>query len=273
MMEISRSKAQQEAPSDGLVPFFLLACLFTWSLAIPPALAWMRHEAPSPLAVACAGLSALGPLVATLLVAGPRRQLRAVFGRFRTHVRWVALALCAPIAIHLVATLLFVALGGQPEAWFHPPRNAEHFAALLVFPLGEEFGWRGFAHAPMVRRFGAVRGSLLLGAVWGLWHLAYSITPSAAGFDAFTFAQTMIELPLYALPIAWVFERSGRSMAVALAFHAGAHLDHIERASGAARGLHALHIVVLAVVALFAARALAARPAVRQSTLGGRATR
>ena len=66
-----------------------------------------------------------------------------------------------------------------------------------------------------------------------------------------------LELPLYSLLIAWVFERSNRSMAVAIAFHAGAHLDHIERAPRSDLRLHALHLVVLAVIAVFAARSLA----------------
>ena len=69
--------------------------------------------------------------------------------------------------------------------------------------------------------------------------IAYaSFTPEAATFDGFIFTLTMLELPLYSLLIAWVFERSGRSMAIAIAFHAGAHLDHIEHAPRAELGLH-----------------------------------
>jgi len=246
------------AGADGaLGVFFSLACAFTWLLAVPAALAWTRGEAPPPYAVACAGLSAFGPLFAVLAVAGPRGQLREVFGRWRTSPAWIGLALVTPAAVHLLATALYVAIGGHPSRWFHPPITQEDLAALVVFPLGEEFGWRGFAHSRMARRYGVVRGSVILGAVWGLWHLMYGITPEAAGFDPLQFAMTMIELPLYSLLIAWVFERSGRSMAVAIAFHAGAHLDHIERAPRAELGLHALHLAVLAVLAMLAARSLA----------------
>ncbi len=140
-----------------------------------------------------------------------------------------------------------------------PPVGSEQVAALVVFPLGEEFGWRGFAHGRMVRLHGPVKGPLVVGAVWGLWHLAYCITPEKAGFDVFELGMTMTELPLYSLLIAWVFERAHRSMAVAIAFHAGGHLDHFERASRADLRLPALHLVVLAVVAVFAARSLATR--------------
>jgi membrane protease YdiL (CAAX protease family) len=247
---------------DGVHAFFVLACGVTWILALPAAAAWIHHAPPSPLAVACAGLSAFGPTLAALAIAAPRRQLRDTFGRWRTNPLWVVAALFVPAAVHAIATALDVVVGGHPAQWFHPPATAEQVAALVVFPIGEEFGWRGFAHPRMLGRHGPVKGSMLLGAVWGLWHLAYAITPEAAGFDPFAFIQTMIELPLYALLVAWLFERSGRSMAVAIAVHAGAHLDHIERVPHSDWRLHAMHLLVLSVAALLAARALA-RPASR----------
>jgi len=171
----------------------------------------------------------------------------------------VLVAFAIPLAIHAVARGLFVATGGHLETWLNTPATPEAMAALVVFPLGEEFGWRGFAHPRAAARFGPVRGALLVGVVWGLWHLAYAITPTAAAFDPFTFGMTMLELPLYALPIAWVFERANRSMAVALAIHAAAHVDHIELAPRTDLRLHALHLAVLAVAAVLAAGALSRR--------------
>jgi membrane protease YdiL (CAAX protease family) len=253
------SPARPAPASDGTATYFALACGITWLLAAPAAEAWMRHQTPPPHAVAAAGLSAFGPLLAALAVAGPRRQLRQVFGRWRTNPIWIVVGLLATPAVHLLATALYAAIGGRPARWFHPPATPEAMAALVVFPLGEEFGWRGFAHPRLVRRFGAVRGCLILGAGWGLWHLAYSVTPQAAGFDPFGFALMLIELPLYSLIIGWVFERANRSMAVAIALHAGAHIDHIEWAPRTELGLHVAHVVVLAAVAALAARSLARR--------------
>jgi membrane protease YdiL (CAAX protease family) len=257
----ARERGLGNAGADGAYAYFALACAITWPLAVPAALAWMRHEPPAPLAVACAGLSAFGPLFAALAVAGHHKRLRDVFGRWKTHVGWVVLALCTPAVIHLIATALCAALGTHPTHWFHPPRSAEQVAALVVFPLGEEFGWRGLAHARMARAHGLVKGSLIVGMVWGLWHLVYAITPQAAAFDVLEFGMIMIELPLYSLIIAWLFERANRSMAVAIAFHAGGHLDHIELVPKTELTLHVLHIAVVALLAVFAARALAKRDA------------
>jgi hypothetical protein len=116
----------------------------------------------------------------------------------------------------------------------------------------------------MVERHGVIRGALVVGVVWGLWHLMYTITPAAGGFDPIELGLIMTELPLYALLIAWVFERANRSMAVAIAFHAGAHLDQIERAPRTDLRLHVLHLAVLALAASAAAWALSRRVAVQR---------
>jgi len=241
-----------------LVAYVTLASAITWSLALPAALAWTRHQAPAPFAVVCAGLSALGPLFAALAVAGRRKQLGQVFGRWRTSPLWVLAALATPFFAHTIARALFHAASGAPVQWLQLPDTPEALAALVVFPLGEEFGWRGFAYPRLAARLGPVRGSLLLGCIWGLWHLAYAVTPATAGFDGWAFTYTMLELPFYSVVLAWIFERANRSMAVALAFHAGAHLDHFERTLHADLRLALIHVSVVAALALFAGRALSA---------------
>ena len=40
-----------------------------------------------------------------------------------------------------------------------------------IVTIGEEFGWRGYVQEKLIRRFGLNRGLILLGIVWGYWHL------------------------------------------------------------------------------------------------------
>src|SRR5574337_857223 len=45
------------------------------------------------------------------------------------------------------------------------------FYLLTTGPLGEELGWRGFALPRLLKRFNPFVASLVLGAIWGVWHL------------------------------------------------------------------------------------------------------
>lgn len=237
--------------------FFVLACALTWLADLPLALAGLQGTTPAAYALPLTGLGAFGPTLAALLIAGPRGELRDVFGRWRTSFKWISLALLTPAALHLPATVIEVALGGRPAQWFYPPDRPEYLAAMLVFSIGEEFGWRGFAYPRLTRLHGPVLASLIVGAVWGLWHLGMWITPSHGWPALSTVVLGIFELALMSVVFAWVFERGGRSMAVAFAMHAGGHLDNVSRAPASELRLQALRMAVLVLAAALAARALA----------------
>ncbi len=79
------------------------------------------------------------------------------------------------------------------------PRALAHPLALLVTAqlLGacaEEFGWRCYLQPLLRTRFGPVTSSVLVGLVWGLWHVpVLAQEPAyAAGFLAATVAMSVI---------------------------------------------------------------------------------
>jgi membrane protease YdiL (CAAX protease family) len=243
---------------QDICSFFVLACAITWTLDFPLALAWATHVAPPGYAMPMVGLGAFGPTWAAFVLAARRGDLRSVFGRWRTNPAWIVGGLLLPLAVQLPATLIEVALGGHPAHWFYPPVRPEHFAALWVFPFGEEFGWRGFAYPRLERLYGPVGGSLILGAVWGLWHLGMLFAPDPLrALPWVTLGIYMGELALWSVVLAWVFERGGRSIAIAIAVHAGAHLDNVSRAPETEVRLRILRFTILAVVAAIAGRSLA----------------
>jgi membrane protease YdiL (CAAX protease family) len=46
------------------------------------------------------------------------------------------------------------------------------YAILFIFgPFCEEAGWRGFALPRLQARYGPLLGTLILGILWGMWHL------------------------------------------------------------------------------------------------------
>ena len=89
---------------------------------------------------------------------------------------------------------------------------------LLGGPLGEEFGWRGWAWPTLRHQCGWRLSSLVLGGVWGLWHLPLF-------FIEGTLQSRLPVLPFLASTIAlsvvfgWLSERSEGSVLPALTLH------------------------------------------------------
>lgn len=57
------------------------------------------------------------------------------------------------------------------------------FISVISGPLNEEFGWRGYALDKLFVRYGFTKATLLLGFIWGIWHLAWYFTPGQAQYD------------------------------------------------------------------------------------------
>jgi membrane protease YdiL (CAAX protease family) len=47
---------------------------------------------------------------------------------------------------------------------------------MIVGAIGEEGGWRGVLQPEMQRRFGAIKGTLFVGLIWGYWHLPINLS-------------------------------------------------------------------------------------------------
>jgi uncharacterized protein len=96
-----------------------------------------------------------------------------------------------------------------------------------IAPVWEEIGWRGFAQPRLQRLHGPVVGTLILGALWGVWHLPFFFGPLArTGPDA-TFLSASIALVEFSIGLtglsvvmAWVLNNCGGSTLMAILLHA-----------------------------------------------------
>ena len=60
------------------------------------------------------------------------------------------------------------------------------FFALISGPLNEEFGWRGYSLDHLIKKYGFVKASVILGFIWGIWHLPWYYYPSNGQFIAWS---------------------------------------------------------------------------------------
>ena len=163
----------------AILTFFVLTFVWTWGLWGIVTL--IGEQAPG-LGKVLYLAGAFGPSLAAVFVtfmftggAGLRRWLAQCL-RWRVDWRWYALAFIVPPLIFLVALGLHLALGGTIPASPYADRvlmAAAQFLVIVILggPLGEEFGWRGFALPALSARLGWRGAGALIGFAWAFWHL------------------------------------------------------------------------------------------------------
>ena len=122
-------------------------------------------------------LAVYAPAIAAFIMI----MIKAGFGGLRRYLSRLWLWRCSlPWYAFLIVGLPLVFYGGS--AWkgnlFTDPFPFSTLPSLLIaLLLGvikgpvEEFGWRGFVLPLLQRRFAPIWASLILGLVWGFWHL------------------------------------------------------------------------------------------------------
>jgi membrane protease YdiL (CAAX protease family) len=95
-----------------------------------------------------------------------------------------------------------------------------------IFPgsaLGEELGWRGFALPRLQARRSALAASLIVGAVWGIYHLPLFLLGSPTRpFALFLpFALSCVIMSIF---YTWMYNGTGGSLLIAVLLHAATNL-------------------------------------------------
>lgn len=163
----------------ALLTFFALTFGWTWGLW---AIVTFRGLGLTGLGGMLLLASAFGPSLAAVVTV-LAFEGKAGFGRWlrrSLHLRagwlWYALTLLAPPLLILVALGIHAGLGGAL-----PPSALQGNALMAIFvfvqitllggPLGEEFGWRGYALPALSKPFGWRWAAIVVGCFWAVWHL------------------------------------------------------------------------------------------------------
>ncbi len=214
-----------------LVCYFVMAYGFSW-------LAWLPYVLSQgkvsflPASLAELGIlpgAYLGPLLSGFLMTaategrpGVGRLLRR-FVLWRVGWQWYLFTL---VGVPLLTLLGYLAVPGGVAALHNPlPQILLLYPLFLVVEiltsaLAEEPGWRGFALPRLQTRYGALLGTLILGTLWGCWHLPLFLTAwghGATWLDIVVFILTTIG---NAILITWAFNHTRGSLLLAILFHA-----------------------------------------------------
>lgn len=91
--------------------------------------------------------------------------------KFKIGFKWIFIILLIALYYSLSLILLNTILGNEfdySQFWLQLPTI---LPLIILGPLSEEYGWRGFALKRLLKLTNASIASLVIGIVWSLWHL------------------------------------------------------------------------------------------------------
>lgn len=229
---VSVSNAIYNMGISHIVLYFVLAYLGTWIMFLPLILdSTLSRDTFGVFFVLSAFTGpALAAAVVTLRTSGWEglRELFARLLRWRVNVRWYVAALFSFLIIWVVG--YSIPFNGAPLLGIVtlPQLHATTFFTFIVSvslipAVGEEIGWRGFALPELQKRYGPLRGTLLLGLLHSLWHLPTFFTPVLGPFVPMGFLAFVITGIAGTFVYTWIYNNSRQSILIAILTHAAAN--------------------------------------------------
>lgn len=206
---------------DNVQLFFVVTFAFTipfWVLGSLIGLQLLPGVPIDGLAFICPGVAAL------ILAKKENGWLEAMallkrafdFNRIKAKIWYAPILLIMPFVMAL-SYLLLRLTGVQvpaPDITITPTVTLS--ILFFIGAAGEEVGWSGYATEPLQRRLGALKASIVLGAVWAIYH-----------YPGLLHAHRSVEWiawwTLYALSLrvimVWLFNNTGKSVFAMVFFH------------------------------------------------------
>jgi uncharacterized protein len=210
----------------AITSFFVLT--FAWSWLLGFTAIYTKSSVPV-FSMALSIISGFGPSLAALVIVlfytgrtGLMTWLKNALN-WRVGCRWYALAFLMPPLVMLLAQAIHLAMGGTiptSPAVGHFPLAIANFGLVFLIggPLGEEFGWRSYAVTALGSKMGWRSASLVIGVIWGLWHLPLFQTAGTAQFQM-SLVMFMLNILAGSVLFSWLFLQSKGSVVPALVAH------------------------------------------------------
>jgi uncharacterized protein len=214
------------------IAFVFFSYAFSWSLwrlaphqsgTIP-----LRFGAVSlsvPLSALMMVLGDLGPGLAALILLTwslRTREVRKLLSQLIPRsLKWTTFVLVAPAVVVLSCILC----SGISVSDFLSFSSGEHwlrvFAVNLLFaPLWEEVGWRGYLLPNLERVSKPVTASLIVGIIWGLWHVPLYLRVRIPGSPAGAFLLCFLVFAIgMSILFTWIYNATKENLSAAVLFH------------------------------------------------------
>lgn len=251
-------------------PYIFLGLTFdiSWLFWVTAALTGKDASTlPGTLLIALGGIGPMASALILLFATGDREARRDYWQRIiqfrRIGPGWYAVILLILLVLNGLAILLDMLLGGSGAAladrFASQPLIILPFIVFTLFfgPLPEELGWRGYGLDRLQTRYNALVASLILGAVWAVWHLPLFFIAgtyqNGLGLNTLPFWLFMLGILPQTILITWIYNNNRRSTLSAILLHfminfTGELFDLSSRAEATLVGLWIVAAVVVVLV-------------------------
>ena len=206
--------------------FILLTFIFTWSIEIPAAL--YKHglsgaKIPNGLQTFSTLAPGIVAIFLSLVFGGIKNLKKFLFQLIITKrpIKWYVISIFTGIFITGFSLLIFSWILNH----FYTPDNISNlfFLFLILFffsPLWEELGWRGYLLPSLGEKISPLKSSLIIGCIWGLWHLPIYMAINPFGDETFKFF-IFIFIGCFPLSIiqTWIYNSTKGSLLFCILFH------------------------------------------------------
>ena len=210
----------------SIASFFVLTIIFTLPAYVLVALTGLNIILSPDMVFAFVPLAVIAPICAALVLTyrksggiGVKKLLKRSFDYKRVkNKKWFwPTILLMPLLISLVfgvSSLLELELLPALLPLIAAPIALIGFFLATLF---ENIGWMGYAFEPMSNRWGLFKSTMLLGVIWGLWHVPMLIFSMPE--PEMIVAQVIVLITLRFI-IVWLYSNTGKSVFIAILIHA-----------------------------------------------------
>ena len=208
-----------------LISFFGMAILFSW-IAVSPIL--FNHTLPIEPFQILGGFA--GPTLSAVIVIAVSQGRAGLAAFFKAYIQWrmgiiwwLVGLFGILIALNIVATAI-LGLSVLTElaknlGLFLVTYLITLIAGIILGPLWEEPGWRGFALPRLQERYSPLVGSIILGVLWAVWH-----APGYAGGWMTSFFPALL---VYCIGISifmtWIYNHTRGSILLMILVHSSSN--------------------------------------------------
>ncbi|MCI5996272.1 MAG: CPBP family intramembrane metalloprotease [Blautia sp.] len=159
----------------------VLVILAVLSAALPDQFVILSGTAVSLWLLLSQYIVIVGSLVGWIFLLAARKRRRAAYGLSWKNGKASVLCVLLFVVLYFLRTAVSCAVSGQFSVFLMIFEEPMTWVGLIVLPVnfflsylcffGEEYGWRYYLQPLLQKKFGLRAGVILLGVVWGLWHL------------------------------------------------------------------------------------------------------